>query len=278
MKILTGLLLALLLFYGSDIQAQPSVVINEINYNSPENADAEDWVEIYNRSGAQIDISGWVIKDANDDNAFVFPNGTILEAGEYLAAVRDIDAFSAVHPNASNFIGSIDFNFSNGGELIRLFNASSTLIDQVEYDDEGDWTTEPDGNGPSLELINYDLDNDVASNWGASSGNGTPGAANSILSTSAESETSPLTFRLNQNYPNPFNPNTVISYQLALNSDVDLRIYDMLGREVAVLINKAQSAGSHSVTWNASGLNSGMYYYRLVAGGQAYTRKMTLIK
>ena len=88
----------------------------------------------------------------------------------------------------------------------------------------------------------------------------------------------PAKFSLAQNYPNPFNPSTVISYQLAVNSVVSLKVYDMLGREVAILVNGMQTAGSHQVTFNAAGLSSGIYLYRLYTGQHSVTRKMMLLK
>ncbi|MAO64564.1 MAG: alpha-amlyase [Balneola sp.] len=88
----------------------------------------------------------------------------------------------------------------------------------------------------------------------------------------------PSNYRLMQNYPNPFNPGTVISYQLADNSDVTLKVFDMLGREVAMLVNERKSAGSYQVNFDASKLSSGMYIYRLQAGGKVFTEKMMLIK
>lgn len=90
----------------------------------------------------------------------------------------------------------------------------------------------------------------------------------------------PVNFSLKQNYPNPFNPTTVISYQMTENSQVTLRVYDMLGREVATLVNnERRSAGSYDVTFDAGNLSSGLYMYRLsTAGGQQLTRKMMLIK
>jgi hypothetical protein len=76
----------------------------------------------------------------------------------------------------------------------------------------------------------------------------------------------PFTFLLFQNYPNPFNPTTVISYQLPTNGFMRLEIYDVLGRKIKTLVSERQSAGAHSVTFNAGGLSSGVYFYRLTAG------------
>jgi uncharacterized protein (DUF362 family) len=94
----------------------------------------------------------------------------------------------------------------------------------------------------------------------------------------ASGESSPMSFALHDCYPNPFNPSTTISYQLAARNRVTLKVYDSRGREVAKLVEAEQSAGSHSITWNASGLSSGIYFARLRAGGFLETRKMVLMK
>jgi len=83
---------------------------------------------------------------------------------------------------------------------------------------------------------------------------------------------------LSQNYPNPFNPRTVIRYQISEISEVVLKIYDINGRELQTLVNKSQTPGTYSVTFNGSGLSSGVYFYKLTAGDFSTTRKMYLIK
>jgi hypothetical protein len=88
----------------------------------------------------------------------------------------------------------------------------------------------------------------------------------------------PTAFSLEQNYPNPFNPTTVISYQLPVVSSVRIVIYDLLGREVAVLVNERKAAGSYEVQFDASGLSSGVYLYRLTAGSFTQTLKMVAVK
>ncbi|HEY3249936.1 MAG TPA: T9SS type A sorting domain-containing protein [Ignavibacteria bacterium] len=88
----------------------------------------------------------------------------------------------------------------------------------------------------------------------------------------------PATFRLDQNYPNPFNPVTTISFGLPKASNVRLIIYDILGREVAVLVNEFVKAGNHSVDFDASEIASGVYLYKLVAVNFVETKKMMLIK
>ena len=95
---------------------------------------------------------------------------------------------------------------------------------------------------------------------------------------SNETEDSPEVFALEQNYPNPFNPSTTISYSVQEAGAVNISVYNLMGQKVATLVNETKAAGQYNVRWNASGAASGMYYYRLEAGGQSITRKMTLIK
>ena len=99
--------------------------------------------------------------------------------------------------------------------------------------------------------------------------------------TGVANEEDPLlaeSFKLNQNYPNPFNPSTVISYQLPASGKVTLKVYDLLGQEVATLVNTTMSAGAHEVSFDASRLASGMYIYRIQSGNFIQTRKMLLVK
>jgi hypothetical protein len=91
-------------------------------------------------------------------------------------------------------------------------------------------------------------------------------------------DTRPTSIDLSQNYPNPFNPTTKISYTLKNNGLVSLKVYDLLGRQVSVLVNEVQTAGSHQVTFAGSHLTSGVYFYRLENAGTSMTKKMLLLK
>jgi subtilisin-like proprotein convertase family protein len=91
-------------------------------------------------------------------------------------------------------------------------------------------------------------------------------------------ENIPVKYELSQNYPNPFNPTTNIKYQIANNSFVSLKIYDILGKEITTLVNENQKAGEYLAVFNTSGLASGVYFYKLVAGDFTEIKKMILIK
>lgn len=88
----------------------------------------------------------------------------------------------------------------------------------------------------------------------------------------------PEVFSLSQNYPNPFNPTTVIQYSISEVTNVKLKIYDMLGREIKTLVNQEQSVGVYNVEFNASNLSSGVYFYRIVAGSFVASKKLLLLK
>jgi hypothetical protein len=93
-----------------------------------------------------------------------------------------------------------------------------------------------------------------------------------------ENEIQPLTFQLEQNYPNPFNPSTKISFQISQNDFVSLKVYNILGNEVATLVNENKSAGKYEVSFDASSLSSGTYFYKLQTGSFVESKKMILLK
>ncbi|HKL15506.1 MAG TPA: T9SS type A sorting domain-containing protein, partial [Balneolaceae bacterium] len=107
---------------------------------------------------------------------------------------------------------------------------------------------------------------------------GEPDVSVSIDGNGDHDELLPKRISLSQNFPNPFNPSTNIQFELPQTSQVVLEVYDMVGRRVATLVNEQVTTGSHTVTFDAGSLASGVYTYRLVAGGTTFTRQLTLIK
>jgi hypothetical protein len=100
----------------------------------------------------------------------------------------------------------------------------------------------------------------------------------SVVTGVGDSPGMPLQFQLHQNYPNPFNPATSLRFDLPTAGHVKLVVFDVLGREVATLLNEMVPAGSHDMTFNASGLSSGVYFYRLQAGDFVETKTLLLLK
>jgi hypothetical protein len=88
----------------------------------------------------------------------------------------------------------------------------------------------------------------------------------------------PRVFNLSQNYPNPFNPSTTIKYALPKDVNVNLKIYDLLGREVKTLVNEFKKAGYYEITFNFIDFASGVYFYRIEAGNYTNSKKMVIVK
>jgi hypothetical protein len=104
------------------------------------------------------------------------------------------------------------------------------------------------------------------------------GDENTVTAEIEEEFTIPLELKLLQNYPNPFNPSTTISFSIPSSAYTSLKVYDILGNEVAKLVNEEKPAGSYEVTFDASSLSSGTYFYKLQAGSFVEIKKMTLLK
>lgn len=157
------------------------IVINEINYNSSDDFDSQDWIEIYNNSLDTVDISFWVIKDEEEDHIYTVPNNINMNPNDYLVFSSDLNAFSSFFPNVENYLGNLGFNLSGGSDAVRIYDRFEYLVDIVEYKDSNPWPSNADGNGPTLELINPRKDNSEPNNWNNSIGNGTPGFINSTF-------------------------------------------------------------------------------------------------
>ncbi|NTW25472.1 MAG: hypothetical protein HGA37_12300, partial [Lentimicrobium sp.] len=157
-----------------------SLVINEINYNSAPGFDPGDWVEFYNPHGYDLDISDWEFKDEDDLHIYTFASGTTIEPYGFIVVANDMTAFHNLFPDVVNYVGPMGYGLSGSGELLRLYDETGSLVDAVLYDDNLPWPLEPDGNGPTLELLNPAYDNALAQSWKSSGeSHGTPGEYNS---------------------------------------------------------------------------------------------------
>lgn len=228
------------------------IVMNEI-YARGTAADP-DWIEVYNTTSSAVDITGYKIYDSGGQSGSktkkLFPSGSLIPAKGFIVIVTD-DA------DASGF------GMSSSGEKVWFENQTGTILDSVEFSAHSavqSFSRIPDGG-------QWQVSNSITR--GLTNGTGT-----SVSDNAANSKT----FVLHQNYPNPFNPSTSISYQLNSNSFVSLVVFDLMGREIRTLVNKNTEAGNHSIEFDASGLNSGIYLYRLKSSSSIEIRKMLLVK
>ncbi|WP_340107081.1 T9SS type A sorting domain-containing protein, partial [Rhodohalobacter sp. 8-1] len=182
----------------------------------------------------------------------------------------------------NNFSGPIDPSIAeavkNGRDPFFIVNISNNRFCQEDLKN-----LKKDINAlDKVSEFNYHNQNEPI--CGAISNNKTAQMANASAPESPASDATPepeplpVQTGLNQNYPNPFNPTTQIEYTLSDIQTVSLKVYDMAGRQVAVLADGLKQAGSHTATFDAGSLASGVYFYRFITNTQVYTRKMTLVK
>ncbi|MCD4683316.1 MAG: CotH kinase family protein [Bacteroidales bacterium] len=262
------------IFISNDI---PNVVINEINYNSSSDFNPEDWVEFYNPNDYTVDLSGWYFKDEDDHHIFVFPQETHIEPEDYLILCADTGSFYSVYPYTIYAIGNMSFGLKSSGELIRLYHKTGFLVDHLIYDNEYPWPSEPDGNGPTLELINPNLDNFYGYNWNASSEFGSPGEINSTYSPDATSQYKIDTLtNLFDVFPNPFADFVIIKIKSKQNSNYFINIYSIEG---LLCYSKEYSSNIPCMTpirINTSSFQSGTYQIQLVLKNDIHQTKLVV--
>ena len=247
------------------------IVINEINYKDAVGFEVKDWVELYNNSESTVDLSGWVFKDSNDLHEFIIPNGTTLASDSYIVLAQSLVDFQSKFPSVSPVLGDFEFGLSGGGELVRLFDDTGVLVDSVEYDDENPWPTEADGNGPTLELISPNLDNNLGGSWDACAApgfeHGTPTAVNNDCSLGIEDYSNVKVLV----YPNPMKTQATIIVS-NISSPLVLKVYDMLGREITTM-----ESNSNKFIFTKGNLNSGIYLLKILTEDQSLVQTQKLI-
>jgi len=154
---------------------EDALVINEILYHAPPVATPDgsraaselEWIELFNRGTAPIDVGGYTFVDAIE---FELPAGTVIPGGEYLVVARDAAAVAAAYPSLarSNLVGDFRGSLADSGEALVLRDACGDEVDRVAYSDDGRWPAFADGGGSSLELRDPRADNAAPESWAAS--------------------------------------------------------------------------------------------------------------
>ncbi len=245
------------------------IVINEFlakndTTNTDDAGEYDDWIELYNPTSSDVYLSGMYLTDNPGAlTKWQFPlSDVLIGSHEFLLIWCDNDlSQSGLHAN---------FKLDGDGEYIALVaNDEVTIIDSLTF-------------GPQSADISYGRNPDGAELWEYFS-TPTPLAPNSTTASSPEEYALLYRYKLYQNYPNPFNPVTIIRYDLPEHGNVNIVVYDVLGKQVRSLINQPQEAGCRSVVWDATDdfgkpVSAGVYLYRITAGDYSEIRKMVLIK
>ena len=154
-------------------KADAVVTFNEIHYN-PAAGQGGEWIELHNQMAVNIDLSGWSL---DDGVSFTFPKGTVIEGGGYLIVAQTPGV--GVLAGVPNVIGPFSGSLSNGGETVDLLSSSGRLMDQLSYDDSGEWPVAADGAGATLAKRRPGTTAENPANWTASpQAGGTPSGKN----------------------------------------------------------------------------------------------------
>ncbi|MCB9058455.1 MAG: CotH kinase family protein [Calditrichae bacterium] len=261
-----------ILFYPKDAIAvnvtgtgQEGVLINEFlasntTVNVDENAQYEDWLELYNSNEDTVDLSGYFLTDKDTTlNKWRIPDGTKIAPKGFLLFWCDEDQSQGpLHTN---------FKISAGGEFLALVAPDAiTVYDSLSF-------------GPQVTDISYGRNPDGSANWEFALP--TPGYTN-VVTAIKDNTLLPVAFEMLA-YPNPFNNTLSISYSLPVENNVDVQIFDILGRQVWQKMISHQHPGKYAVKWQgaaSSGLaaGSGVFIVKISAGKFQKTQKVLLIK
>jgi len=235
-----------------------NLVINEINYKSSDNFNPGDWVELYNPNQDDINITGWILKDNNDSNEFIFPESTYINGNDYLVIVRNSDDFSEFYPDIDSFVGEFDFGLSASGDAVRLFDSDLILHDEVYYESTSPWPPLSNGDGYTLELIDPSYDNSIPASWSNINYHGSPDAINSA--TASINEEDLLFTRV---YPNPFVESLYILLDLETSDFVTINIFDLKGSLVDNIHSGILNSGMQRINKNLEKLTQGIYILKI---------------
>lgn len=155
----------------------PEIVVSEVNYNSNDDVDMGDWMELHNAGDFTVDLSMWEVRDGSDAYSYTIPAGTTLAPGAYLVVAGDPDALAVWHPGLSNVVGGYYFDWNNSGDMIRLFDAGGQLRMSMTYSDDAAWPQGADGTGRTLELADAGASMNDPNNWFDGCIGGSPGTA-----------------------------------------------------------------------------------------------------
>ena len=240
-----------------------SIVINEINYKSESGQDTRDWVELFNTTAADIDVSGWILTDAARLKDFVMPRGTVVPAHGYLVVCENKSKFMNVWPELTNVVGNFKFGLKSEGS-VQLFDADGNLVDDVEYGSKQPWP-KLDSYDYTLSLANPFADNSQPMLWERSVLFGTPGALNDNYvgePLSVDDAAQPEVFAMC--HPNPFADEAEITWNQVVAANVRIEIISAQGQVLADFGSKFYVEGEHSIDiTQAVNWHPGLYFAKI---------------
>lgn len=210
---------------------------------------------------------------------FEFGQGTGLASGEFLIIASNAVKFNERYGFLPD--GEYEGQLNNGGERVVFNDAVGDTVFNFRYNDKLPWPEEADGDGFSLvSERRTPIGNPDNVNYWTLSGvvHGSPGENDVVSDVNTNIESVPNKFSISANYPNPFNPVTNIAYSIPRKAKVNISVFDILGRNVEILVNEVKLVGNYNVKFDGSKLSSGIYFYKITANDFVSTKKMVLLK
>ncbi len=255
------------------IEDNPFVVFSEINYHSSDTLDAGDWIELRNTDTTEIDLSGWVFKDGNDNHEFIIPPQILLDTGQFLVICRDTSKFQTIYPGLINYTGPFEFGLASEGDQLRLFNNGGMLILSMSYSNQAPWPTDADGTGKTIELDDPSGDLNEGSNWFSGCIGGSPGAAFTECDTVFINE-NPDVNDVIRIYPNPAKTTIFIEFYSKHEDEITIILYDALGIPVFTKHKGLSSATLNPIPVNISKISPGAYFISIKGSYISIVRKI----
>ena len=256
------------------ITCPEQIIFSEINYKSSPASDAGDWVEIHNKSNADIDISGWKFRDAVNTHTYTFAQGTVLHQQSYLVLFNDSLKFNAQFPLLSNKTGPFNFGLGNTDEAIRLFDSSGVLYQFVLYDKAAPWPIGANGNGYTLELLNPDGHFCDGANWHTGCPKGSPGVPYFFPCNTSIDAYSHSSLQINIS-PNPSNGIFIINLddKDGEMSPVTIEVFNLLGEKIYTKTFKSQQTQLEIAIPNA---RDGVYFVKIYYKEKIFPAKIVI--
>lgn len=245
------------------VSPDKGVNINEVNYHSAENRNTEDWIELYNDLDHEVDISGWVLREAASPDSLVLPAGTLISGKGYLIISKDGEKFRAVYPEIEPLNADFNFNLPEDKGTVTLYNERGESRGNMTYTSAPPQPQTANGNGGTLELLRPDLDTDRQKNWKSVHPFGSPGATNIPAPAAYAGE-----FFLDLNvFPNPVQDLLDVRFALTLPTAVTLNVYDGRGILLKNLLHEELAIGSHFLNFSVGDLARGVYFLEVTGEG-----------
>jgi len=252
-----------------------AIVINEINYSSSDETDSGDWIELYNTTNADIDLTGYKLSDS-DNNRYEFKSGMVIKKRNYVVICKNLDKFSNVYSTMSNVYDNLGFGLGSEYDILRLFTAENLLVDSVFYLSERPWPVI--NSNQTIGLTTPKSDNALGQNWSASVGWGTPGTHNDYFS-KIEKDVQSKERTLASCFPNPAAESTTIRWTIQSNKHVSINVFNSQGELVHQLFDNNCTKGTFEETWKPdSKIKSGLYFAQINFSGETIqTLKVVII-